>query len=369
MRNVFFRLGLTKLAAATSLLPIAVMSLPTPADIRSPPASVAHAALPQGDAKDDMLSTSEATFAVNRSAKVDFSRRPARQAPAQVGASLSLLAPHDPALPMLAFLEGAKEPAATGLPAAFVTTAATAEARAARLPQAKPEIEWPAAPPPAPAAGPSDSLLAYAPPRQEAAAPFDALMGGLRREVLPDNIDANASLPRPRPPEAVVRDWLDGRSVGQFAGGQHTWVMNPLPASVHDAKQQKCLAEGVYFEARGESELGQAAVAQVILNRVRNPAYPDTICAVVYQNKTMRNACQFSFACDGVADRVYSKRAWRIAQRIARDATDGEIWLEEVGDSTHYYANYVRPRWGRSMIQADTIGAHIFLRTRNGGWS
>jgi spore germination cell wall hydrolase CwlJ-like protein len=175
--------------------------------------------------------------------------------------------------------------------------------------------------------------------------------------------------PRPRPDPAPLLAWLDGRALGQFAPGQHAWVRNPLPASVHNAKQQKCLAEGIYFEARSESEDGQAAVAQVILNRVRNPAYPDTICGVVYQNKNMHGACQFSFACDGIADRVRSKRAWRAAQRIAEDVTDGKIWLDDVGDSTHYHANYVRPRWGKHMIKADRIGAHIFYRTRFGGWS
>jgi spore germination cell wall hydrolase CwlJ-like protein len=74
-------------------------------------------------------------------------------------------------------------------------------------------------------------------------------------------------------------------------------------------KEQKCLAEGIYFEARGEKVEGQAAVAQVILNRVRNPTFPNTICGVVYQNDTWRNRCQFSFACDGIRDRINSLAA------------------------------------------------------------
>ena len=69
------------------------------------------------------------------------------------------------------------------------------------------------------------------------------------------------------------------------------------------AKEQKCLANAIYFEARGETLRGQAAVAQVVLNRVRNPAYPETICGVVYQNQNLKNRCQFSFACDGKKDR------------------------------------------------------------------
>ena len=114
--------------------------------------------------------------------------------------------------------------------------------------------------------------------------------------------------PRPRPDPRDVLGWLDGRALGQFAPGQHVWVQNQLPASVFLKKQQKCLAEGIYFEARGEPEEGQAAVAQVILNRVRNPAYPKTICGVVYQNKRHRNRCQFSFACDGRSE-VIAERA------------------------------------------------------------
>ena len=102
---------------------------------------------------------------------------------------------------------------------------------------------------------------------------------------------------------------------------------------------------------------------------MRNPAYPDTICGVVYQNKNWRNACQFSFACDGRPERIYSQRAWRVAERIAEEATEGKIWIAEVGDATHYYANYVSPGWARRMILTDTIGAHIFYRTKRGGWS
>jgi spore germination cell wall hydrolase CwlJ-like protein len=158
--------------------------------------------------------------------------------------------------------------------------------------------------------------------------------------------------------------------MAQFAAGQHEWMQNPLPASVYTAKQQRCLAEALYFEARGESETGQAAVAQVILNRVRNPAYPNSICGVVYQNRELRNRCQFSFACDGTSDRVHAaSRAWRVARRIAKSVTDGKIWLKDVADSTHYHANYVSPEWGPTMIRQEQVGAHIFYRTRYGGWS
>ena len=101
----------------------------------------------------------------------------------------------------------------------------------------------------------------------------------------------------------------DGRFIPQIGPQDHAWVASVLPPSVFSANEQQCLATGIYFEARGESVKGQAAVAQVILNRVRNPAYPKTICGVVYQNENWRNRCQFSFACDGIKDRVAQPRS------------------------------------------------------------
>ncbi len=130
------------------------------------------------------------------------------------------------------------------------------------------------------------------------------------------------------------------------------------------AKAQQCLAEAVYFEARGEPIKGQYAVAQVVLNRVRSGYYPSDVCGVVYQNKHRRNACQFSFACDRIPDRVNNLHSWRIAVRVARDVTENGAWLPEVGDSTHYHATYVRPNWIRDMVKEDKIGRHIFYRVR-----
>ncbi|WP_210251296.1 cell wall hydrolase [Aureimonas psammosilenae] len=149
----------------------------------------------------------------------------------------------------------------------------------------------------------------------------------------------------------------------------HAWAATPLPATAFEPKEQLCLAEGIYFEARGESERGQAAVAQVILNRVRNPTYPKTICGVVYQNKDWRNRCQFSFACDGHKKRVTNKRAFSVSMRIAGEVTRGETWLADVGSATHYHATYVRPFWASAMKRVDKIGQHIFYRTYGGGWN
>ena len=172
------------------------------------------------------------------------------------------------------------------------------------------------------------------------------------------------------PFDAVLGGETDrGRFVPPVAEGDHDWLSQPLPASVFSATEQKCLATGIYFEARGEEVKGQAAVAQVILNRVRNPKYPGSICGVVYQNKSWFNRCQFSFACDGIADLIVDRRAFRLAKDVAMAVSAGKIFLAEVASSTHYNATYVNPSWAASMQRMTQIGSHIFYRTIGGGWS
>jgi len=164
-------------------------------------------------------------------------------------------------------------------------------------------------------------------------------------------------------------DKNQGRFIPPIGVKDHAWAANPLPPAAFTQKEQKCLAEAIYFESRGEKLKGQAAVAQVVLNRVRNPAYPTTICGVVYQNSSWRNRCQFSFACDGRKRKVTDMKHWQTAQDVAKAVTAGQIWLPEVGSSTHYHAVYVRPKWARTMYKLEKIGLHIFYRTKGGGWS
>lgn len=173
------------------------------------------------------------------------------------------------------------------------------------------------------------------------------------------------------PFEALLQDEQpnSGRFIPPMVKGDHSWIQNPLPESVFSKPEQKCLANGIYFEARSESVRGQAAVAQVILNRVRNPAYPNSICGVVYQNDSWFNRCQFSFACDGRKKRIESPAAYKTAEDIAMAVTAGKIFIPEVGSSTHYYAQYVHPGWARTMQKMTKIGLHIFYRTYSGGWS
>jgi spore germination cell wall hydrolase CwlJ-like protein len=133
------------------------------------------------------------------------------------------------------------------------------------------------------------------------------------------------------------------------------------------AKSEKCLAEAIYFEARGEAVRGQIAVAQVVLNRAFSGFYPTTVCGVVYQNKHRHLACQFTFACDNVADVIREPDMWDRARKIAKAMLDGQLWLPEVGKSTHYHAYWVHPSWVSEMKKMYRFGVHTFYRPRAWG--
>jgi Cell Wall Hydrolase len=131
---------------------------------------------------------------------------------------------------------------------------------------------------------------------------------------------------------------------------------------------EKCLADAVYFEARGEVVKGQQAVAQVVMNRVFSGYYPHDVCGVVYQNAGRHLACQFTFACEGKdLSRIDEPDMWEQAKQIAKDTLDGKIWLAEVGHATHYHAYWVHPSWVHEMAKLYHLGVHTFYRPRNWG--
>jgi spore germination cell wall hydrolase CwlJ-like protein len=131
-------------------------------------------------------------------------------------------------------------------------------------------------------------------------------------------------------------------------------------------RESRCLAEAVYFEARSEPEEGQAAVAQVVLNRAKSGLYPSSVCGVVYQNRHRHLACQFTFACEGKALRITDRESWATARRIASAVLEGRTYLADVGGATHYHADYVKPSWSRRLKKMDVIGRHIFYKLRPG---
>ena len=156
-------------------------------------------------------------------------------------------------------------------------------------------------------------------------------------------------------------------STDRFEPGGLTEAVRLARKKVRDIQ---CLATAMYFEARGEPSRGQFIVGRVILNRSQSRFYPNDICGVVYQNAHMKNSCQFSFACDGLPNRVRDRDAW---QQIKRRAT----YLVECGDkcslaalgqsdlwtSTHYHADYVNPNWAKKLQRTGQVGRHIFYYT------
>jgi hypothetical protein len=169
-----------------------------------------------------------------------------------------------------------------------------------------------------------------------------------------------------RVPGMTLADMLEAKLINHLTPA----VGAPLPvdpfrlparSGAERERAVRCLATAIYFEAALESERGQRAVAQVILNRVRDPNFPKSVCGVVYQGWERSTGCQFSFTCDGSLLRGVVPAYYRRAEQYARDALSGYV-VEEVGTATHYHADYVAPYWGPSLSKIGQIGAHIFYR-------
>ena len=134
-----------------------------------------------------------------------------------------------------------------------------------------------------------------------------------------------------------------------------------LEGALEASRDLECLTQAVYYEARGETPAGQAAVAQVVLNRVRHPAFPKTICGVVFQGAYTGGTCQFSFACDGSMRKRREPGAWTRAERVATRALSGAV-MGDVGNATHFHTINVSPGWGPRMARVGQVGLHIFYR-------
>ena len=245
-----------------------------------------------------------------------------------------------------------------GLGAAYLAggmaRTATDHARAARLAEAA-------------AGGFSESVL-----RHEAAAmapgvlrvarahdPFTAA-GSAERDrqasILAARLDRSAPDERPMAPARVMRAAF---TAGPAAAPFH------LAGALESSRELDCLTQAVYFEARGETAAGQAAVAQVVLNRVRNPAFPKTVCGVVFQGAARRAGCQFSFACDGSMNRGRELVAWNRAQHVAARALGGTV-MGAVGNATHFHTISVQPVWGPNLLRVAQVGLHVFYRFGHG---
>jgi spore germination cell wall hydrolase CwlJ-like protein len=191
-------------------------------------------------------------------------------------------------------------------------------------------------------------------------------------DALPDpDMKVTASLPRSG---YALRETESGESIAPKGEVNADNQQAKTPAErlgLTDAKSrskaEKCLAEAVYFEARGEAVRGQIAVAQVVLNRAFSGYYPTTVCGVVFQSKYRHSVCQFTFACEGNTEIIREPDMWERAKKIAKAMLDGLIWLPEVDKSTHYHAYYVHPSWVAEMRRMYKFGVHTFYRPKAWG--
>ena len=162
---------------------------------------------------------------------------------------------------------------------------------------------------------------------------------------------------------------LDADAARRVNGFIPTLGASTAPAApffLHASGQERdramlCLTQAIYYEAALEPDAGQAAVAQTVLNRVRHPFFPHSICGVVYQGVQLGIGCQFTFVCDGALTRRPMDALWRRARAAADRAVDGYV-MTSFGSATYYHADYVFPRWAPTLVKIGQIGAHIFYR-------
>lgn len=181
------------------------------------------------------------------------------------------------------------------------------------------------------------------------------LLRGLSLDV-PDDMPGLAGLP------GALRSSIADDAAPAFATAAPPFVAEAQ--SLADAQRAaECLTAAVYYEARSETIDGQRAVAQVILNRVRDRAFPHSVCGVVYQGANRRTGCQFSFTCDGSMAYRRDPGVWDRARAIARAALAGDVYAP-VGTATFYHTSAILPWWASSLARIGSVGAHVFYRWR-----
>lgn len=163
--------------------------------------------------------------------------------------------------------------------------------------------------------------------------------------------------PRLKPAKATTAMLTSDDALANFIDFDFT----TLTVAKLDAEERICLAQAIYYEARSEPRVGQLAVADVVLNRVASPLYPNSICEVVYQGSERLTGCQFSFTCDGSMGARLNKRKWNAAEDMAGAILAG-VRVPVSRSATHYHANYVSPPWAARLTPTATIGTHKFYR-------
>jgi len=212
-------------------------------------------------------------------------------------------------------------------------------------------------------------------PRQTAGAALIALVAvtAITTTTISGNLTDHPEVAPPAPPPMTVRPIAPDQAVK--VNSQIPIASGPNPAASPFAfkgnaaartQALACLASAEYYEAGNQDEDGERAVAQVVLNRVRHPAFPASVCSVVYEGSTKATGCQFTFTCDGSLSRAPDAEGWRRAMRVAEAALSGYVYAP-VGWATHYHADYVVPYWASTMVKNAVVGAHLFYRWA-GAW-
>ena len=167
-------------------------------------------------------------------------------------------------------------------------------------------------------------------------------------------------------PASTGSQWAGLLKNASISPDQPKTLFGGLTEDEFRERELRCMATAIYFEARDEPIRGQLAVAQVIMNRIRSPFYPKTVCGVVYQGERNRTGCQFSFTCTGKHNAIKEKDEWATSVKLAKQVIAGEVWIDEVGYATHYHATYVHPSWRKELIKVAQIGGHIFYKMKPG---
>jgi spore germination cell wall hydrolase CwlJ-like protein len=201
---------------------------------------------------------------------------------------------------------------------------------------------------------------------QEHAKLTSARLSVMPIKTLPAMPSAGDPLNALPPAQAMQATGADAEALNAARPFDHVDIepMRPFVLKTDAADQARavhCLAQAVYYEAAREPLKGQQAVAQVVLNRVRHPAYPKSVCGVVYQGAQLPTGCQFSFTCDGSLRRTPEALYWDRAVTVAKQALSGFV-DKEVGSATHYHADYVAPYWAPTLVKMAKVGQQIFYR-------
>ena len=199
--------------------------------------------------------------------------------------------------------------------------------------------------------------------------PSHAPPAGLTQANAPVEAEAEA------PDAGVIRLQDLSPEAARLWNASHPIARGPNPAAkpfnlaaegvLDEARATDCMTAAIYYEAGFESLEGQRAVAQVVINRLRNPLFPKTVCGVVFQGAERVTGCQFTFTCDGALARKPAEEAWERARKVAVAALDGYV-MKKVGNATHYHADYVAPYWSPTLVKVAVVGQHIFYRWTGG---